>query len=265
MVLVPGASSASDWWDPGFCSALSSRGHRVVRYDLRDTGESTTRPPGSPDYGGDDLVADLRGLVAVLGRGPAHVAGLSMGGALAQQLAAEHPGSVASLTLLSTTAIDPSDPAEELPGITPELEEYFEVLAERPAPADRESAFRAALADERAFGGTLPIDVDRLRAISDSVFDRSVDLAAAGNHGMLGGSESERPRLARVVAPTLVVHGTEDPLFPLEHGRSLARRIRGARLLEVPGLGHQFPPPPSWDVIVPGILRHVAAAGAPRP
>src|SRR4051794_33806485 len=79
VMLVSGAASPSDWWDDEFCEALADAGYRVLRYDLRDTGQSTTRPLGQADYTGDDLVDDLAGLIRALDLDPAHVIGISLG------------------------------------------------------------------------------------------------------------------------------------------------------------------------------------------
>jgi pimeloyl-ACP methyl ester carboxylesterase len=279
VVLVPGASSASDWWDDTFCEALAAGGHRVVRYDLRDTGRSTTRPLGRADYTGDDLVNDLAALIRSLDLAPAHVVGLSLGGGLAQQLAIAHPGTVASLTLMST-----SPGGDGLPAMSPELAASFEAQSEpaddvdpsdagdpsasdasksdasKSDASDREAHFRSTIADEMRFGGMIPVDEQRIRRIADRVFDRSLDLRAGANHMGIPAASGTRTQLADITAPTLVVHGTADPLFPLAHGEALAREIPDARLLPVPGLGHQFPPPETWDLIVPALLEHFGSS-----
>lgn len=254
VVLVAGAASASDWWDDGFCRALAAGGYRVVRYDLRDTGRSTTRPLGQADYTGDDLVDDLAGLILTLGPRPAHVVGLSFGGGIAQQLAIARPELVASLTLMST-----SPGGDDLPPISAGLADWFAGPTPDTDWNDREAVFRTMLAAERAFGGDIPVDETRIRRITERVFDRSLDLAAGANHWSIPSASARREQLADVRASTLVLHGTRDPLFPIEHGQALAREIPDARLLGVPGLGHQFPPPATWDLIVPAVLAHLDA------
>jgi pimeloyl-ACP methyl ester carboxylesterase len=257
VVLVPGAASAFDWWDDDLCGALAAGGYRVVRYDLRDTGRSTTRPLGAADYTGDDLVEDLAGLISALDLAPAHIWGVSFGGGMAQQLAISHPALVASLTLQST-----SPGSDGLPSISPALAAAFASDEDQTDWVDRESVFQAMLADESRFGGEIPIDEARIRRIADRIFDRSVDLSAGANHWSVPSARGTRAQLANITAPTLVVHGTSDPLFPLEHGEALAREIPGARLLRVPGMGHQFPPPETWDLLVPAILEHLGASSA---
>jgi pimeloyl-ACP methyl ester carboxylesterase len=269
VVLVAGAASPSDWWDDELCQVIAGGGHRVVRYDLRDTGQSTTVPAGSADYTGDDLVDDLAGLIEVLDAAPAHVVGLSLGGGLAQQLAIARPELVKSLTLLSTSPGGPG--SEGLPPMSPRLAAAF---AEQPQPEqphpgqpehlqpdhddrDRDAAFERTLAEERLFGGTIPIDEARIRRISDRIVARSIDLTAGSNHWTVAGASGTRAQLAGITAPTLVVHGLDDPLFPPGHGEALAREIPHARLLLIPGLGHQFPPPEVWPELVPALLERV--------
>ena len=259
LVLVPGGASASDWWDDEFCEALADGGYRVVRFDLRDTGQSTTRPLGEANYTGDDLVDDLAALIVELKLAPAHVVGLSLGGALTQRLAVARPELVASVTLMSTSpggadAPDGDDRADE--GDGPEVAES----TAQPDLTDRESVFRSMLAEERLFAGTFPVDENRIRRISDRIFDRAIDLAAGANQWGVPPASGTRGQLADITAPTLVVHGTADPLFPIEHGEALAREIPDARLLRVPGLGHQFPPPETWELVVPAILEHADRA-----
>ena len=108
------------------------------------------------------------------------------------------------------------------------------------------------------FAGTIPLQEDRLRVLAGEVYDRSKDLEASmTNHWLLGGGEPVRPRLSELDVPTLVVHGTEDPFFPLPHGQALADEIPGARLLAVDGMGHQVPPPETWEHVIPALVRHL--------
>jgi pimeloyl-ACP methyl ester carboxylesterase len=257
VVLVPGAASAFDWWDDEFCLRLAAGGFRVVRYDLRDSGRSTTVPLGAADYTGDDLVDDLAGLIVALDLAPAHVVGISFGGGMAQQLAISHPELVASLTLQST-----SPGSAGLPSMSPALAASFARDDIQTDWTDRESVIRTMLADEARFGGEIPVDEERIRRIAGRVFDRSIDPAAGANHWSVAGASGRREQLADITAPTLVVHGTSDPLFPVEHGEALAREIPHARLLRVPGMGHQFPPPETWDLLVPAIVDHLGASRA---
>ncbi|MEU8844523.1 alpha/beta hydrolase [Streptomyces roseus] len=257
VLLVSGAEATMDWWDEEFVARLADGGRYVVRYDTRDTGRSTTWPVGAPAYTQADLVGDAVGVLDALGIGAAHIVGISMGGGLAQRLGVGFPRRVATLTLISTSPGGPGGP--EHPGLPPMSEALAKVFSEPGQPpdwTDRGAVVDYFLAAERAFAGTLPVDEDRLRRTAGRAFDRSPVPAAAGNHWLIEGGPPVRDRLGSITAPTLVLHGTADPLFPYGHAEALAREIPGARLVPLVGMGHQMPPPEVWDTAVAEILAH---------
>lgn len=255
IVLMAGAAAPMDWWDIDLCSAIASHGRRVIRYDHRDTGQSTTGVPGSPDYDGSVLDRDGANLLEALDLGPAHLVGVSMGGAIAQSVALHQPDLIRTLTLIATTAVGGID--DPLPGPAPAVAARLANPPPDPEWSDRTQVVEWMVDGERDFVGSLPIDEDRTRAIAGEIFDRSINVAAAGNHWLvLGGGDDEVLDARRIAAPTLVVHGTEDPLFPLPHGEALAAAIPGARLVVIDGMGHQVPPPPVWDEFVPALIDH---------
>jgi pimeloyl-ACP methyl ester carboxylesterase len=251
LLLLPGSCSSRDWWDDGFCARLVALGLRVVRYDPRDTGESTHWPPGAPGYTAVDLRDDALAVLDALGVPRGHLVGLSAGGGIAQELALAFPERVASLTLIATTAVDPR--VGPLPRMSPDV---GRALAGSPTPDSRDptAAVDALVEAERLVAGPTAFDEARVRAIARRVVARSRDLAASANHHLVTDPGDGPDDLAALPGlPTLVVHGTADPLFPAEHGRALAAAIPGARLLEVVGMGHQLPPAASWDVVVDGV------------
>ncbi len=255
ILLMSGAGSSMDWWDAEFCERLAAGGRSVVRYDYRDTGRSTSYPPGEPGYTGMDLAADAIGLIDALAGGRAHVVGLSMGGGLGQYLAIHHPGHVATLTLMATT----SGPADDLPPVADRLKAVFADPPPDPDWSDAAAVVEHQVAAQRAFGPLEGFDEPYVREVARHVVARTLDPASsAKNHWLLDGGSDEdlRPRLAEVTAPTLVVHGTEDPLFPPGHGEALAREIPGARLLLIEHMGHQVPPRQAWDLVIPALLAH---------
>lgn len=140
ILLIGGAESSMDWWQDEFCELLASGPRYVIRYDLRDTGQSVSYEPGAPGYDGSDLVADAVGVLDALGIARAHVVGISMGGGIGQHLALEHSGRVETLTLISTSPVGPRGP--DKPGLPPMSEELASSFAE-PAPepdwSDREA------------------------------------------------------------------------------------------------------------------------------
>ena len=250
LLLIGGAEASMDWWDEEFCERLAAGGRYVVRYDTRDTGRSTTFPPGEPPYGSDALLDDAVGLLDALGIAAAHLVGVSMGGDIAQHLAVLHPDRVASLTLIAT-----SPGGAELPPMSEELAARFaEGGDETPDWSDREAVIAYYTDGERTFAGTIPVDEERVRRVVGRAFDRGPALASAQNHWQLDGGESVRARLGEIAVPALVLHGTADPLFPYGHGEALAREIPGARLVPLRGMGHQMPPPELWGTVVSAIL-----------
>lgn len=258
LLLVAGMSSPMDWWDVGLCERLAAGGRRVVRYDLRDTGRSTTYPPGAPAYTGADLRRDVVALLDALEVDAAHLVGISMGGAMAQCIAVEHPGRVRSLTLIDTTAALPGVTGS-LPGVEPALAAHFEAAAARGEPdwADGAAVVERLVDDQRAFMRA-GFEESRVRATATQVVERSTDIAAMHNHAVLDPGPAPAGSLADIAAPTLVVHGTADPLFPMPHGEALARAIPRAALLALDGVGHEPPPPPHWDVFVQALLEHTS-------
>jgi pimeloyl-ACP methyl ester carboxylesterase len=264
VLLIGGGASALDYWDAELCRRIAGGGRAVVRYDHRDTGASTTCPPGQPDYDADDMCADALAVIDSVGADRAHIAGLSMGGGIAQVIALAHRERVATLTLMSTSPAGPGSDENGLPPVAPRLAAAFEDPAPEPDWSDRAAVVDHVLADLRLYAGSAGFDDAATRRLVEQVVDRSSDMAAGGNHYVLDGGFDPRPRLAEIAVPTLVIHGTDDPLFPLGHGEALAREIPGARLLVLEGVGHEVPPPSTWDVVVPALLAHTAPGEAER-
>jgi pimeloyl-ACP methyl ester carboxylesterase len=254
VLLLGGASSSMDWWREDFCEQLAAGGRYVIRYDQRDTGESTSSPAGAPDYRADDLLADIVALLDALQIERAHVVGLSMGGGMAQWLALEHPERLASLTLIATSP----GPDSDLPPAAPRIAELFENPPPPPDWSNPDAVVEHMVEEHRPYAGELGFDADDVRRVATIVVDRTRDPeASATNHWLLGGGDEPlRPRLGEIQAPTLVIHGTDDPMFPLPHGQALAREIPDARLVTVQGMGHEFPPRPAWDQVIDELLRH---------
>jgi pimeloyl-ACP methyl ester carboxylesterase len=255
ILLIGGMGGSMDWWEEPFCQRLAAGGRFVIRYDHRDTGQSVSYPAGKPGYTGADLAADVTGVLDALGRPRAHLAGISMGGALAQQVALAHPERTGSLVLFSTS---PAVPVEaELPPASDGLRPYF--TGEVPLPDWTE---RAAIIDyltgyERHLEAAEYFDEAHVRALVARIVDRTTDMAASVmNHALAGEGEPARGRLDEIAAPALVIHGTADPLFPFGHAEALARGIPRAELLPLAGVGHQLPPRPWWPSVIAAMLRH---------
>jgi pimeloyl-ACP methyl ester carboxylesterase len=252
ILLIMGSGASMDWWEDDFCERLAAGRRFAIRYDHRDTGRSVSYAPGAPEYGGPDLVADAVGVLDALGVARAHVVGFSMGGALAQLVALDHRERVASLTLISTS---PAGPEPDLPPMTEEARAEF-AQAAKPDWSDRSSVidylthlFRLCASRSR------PFDEAAVRELLARVVDRTTNIESSRNHDLLDGGDRWRERLGELDAPTLVIHGTEDPFLPYGHGVALAREIPGAKLIALEGTGHELPRR-DWDVVVPAILEH---------
>ncbi|WP_228973826.1 alpha/beta fold hydrolase [Streptomyces sp. DH12] len=233
LVLLAGGTTMLSWPD-ALCERLAAGGRRAVRYDLRDSGESTTDDPGSPAYTLRDLAADAAALVDALGGGPAHLAGIGVGGMVAQVAALDHPGAFSALTLVGTRAVAPGPPDDDLPDHD---QATMGRLFTRPLPdwADREAVAEFAAVGAEILGD----DPAAARAVAARVWDRtpgtSPPVQTANQLGMvfsrLDCAPRWRERLPGIEVPALVVHGRRDPFFPVGNGEAIARAIPGARLL----------------------------------
>lgn len=259
LLLIMGLGGSMLWWPDDLCRALTAAGLFVVRYDHRDTGRSTACEPGEPGYDSDDLVADA---VAVLdGRGirAAHLVGVSAGGAIAQRLALDAPQRVLSLTLIS------SSPAVETGRDLPPPEGSFirfvteaDVEWSQPgAVLEHLVGYARVLAGDRR-----PFDEAACRELVRREMERSVAIASLQNHDIVAARGGPvHGSLGDISVPTLVIHGTADPLFPLEHGRVLADSIPHAALFEIAEAGHGVEHR-DRDAIARAVVDHVTAPPA---
>jgi pimeloyl-ACP methyl ester carboxylesterase len=256
ILLVMGLGASMLWWEAGFCRMLADGGRFVIRYDHRDTGRSVAYEPGRPGYTGSDLVADAAGVLAAYDISAAQVVGVSAGGGLAQLLALDHPDRVRSLVLISTSPALPGDC--ELPAPTPEFGRF--VSTARVDWSDADSAIDYLLGYSRMLaGGVRPFDEAAAGELVRRDVERARDLAAIENHDAIPDDDRERKPLSSITAPTLVIHGTADPMFPIAHGEALAAGIPGARLVPLDGAGHGIDRA-DWDRIARAVLEHTAAA-----
>ena len=260
VLLMGGATSSMDWWEPDFCERLSAAGRFVIRFDNRDTGQSTSSPVGEPSYTGADLSADPLRVLDALDVGSAHLVGVSMGAGIAQDIAVQHPDRVRSLTLIATTAAFDRASEEPLPPPEARVAATFEQDDSDVDWDDDEACIEEMVRVQRLFAGERWFDEEHVRAVARIVVGRTRDLqASVTNHWIvIGGGDDEPHSMSEIDTPTLVLHGTEDPLFPFPHGEALASEIRGATLLPLDGMGHEVPPPGLWDVVVPAIVEHTS-------
>ena len=266
VMLIMGLGTQMIAWDTAFCEDLAGRGFFVVRFDNRDTGRSTRldgapvpklrelvlRRVARPAYKLADMALDTVGLMDALGLERAHIVGASMGGMIAQTVAARHPARVRSLTSImsNTGAFFSGQPA---PKMMPVL------LAA--APTDRESFIERGVKTWTTIGSPgFDRDELELREMIALSFDRGA--SAAGSARQLGAiiaSGNRRRELRGIRAPTLVIHGEADKLVSPSGARATVKAIRGARLITIPGMGHDLPRA-AWPQILGAIEQHARAA-----
>jgi pimeloyl-ACP methyl ester carboxylesterase len=254
VLLVMGIGASMLWWEEGFCRLLADAGRFVIRYDHRDTGRSVSYEPGRPGYRGADLIADAAGVLHAFAIPAAHVVGVSAGGAMAQLLALGFPERVRSLTVISTSlAVATGRP------LPPSTEAFGRFVATVEVDwSDPDSVIEYLVDYMRVLAGEeRPFDEAAFRALARRDVERARDFRAAQNHDLLHNEERSHQALSSIEVPTLVIHGTADPMFPIGHGEALAEEIPDARLLRLEGAGHGVFRP-DWEQIVAAIVEHTA-------
>ncbi|TIN23712.1 MAG: alpha/beta hydrolase [Mesorhizobium sp.] len=256
LLLIMGAMASMLWWPEAFCRRLADAGLFVIRYDNRDTGRSTKYRPGEPPYTFDDMADDAMHVLDDHGIDKAHVVGMSMGGMIAQLVALKHPSRVASLTVISSSPVGTD--TSHLPQTS---DAYIKHSAEGAKVdwSDRGQVVDFILRDARAIASIAhPFDAAGMRAFIEQDYDRSGGFLSATNHFMLKGGGAWKGRLHEMAAPLLVIHGTADPIFPLEHGEALVEAVTGAKLIRIEGGGHELHPD-DWAEICAAIVAHIQA------
>ena len=255
LLLIAGLGVQMIRWTVPFCELLAGQGFRVIRLDNRDVGLSThldgapipdvaqvgqtVMQGGQPDlpYTLLDMADDVAGLLDALAIGRAHVVGRSMGGMIAMLMASGHKARMLSLTVIMSSTGN-----RALPQATAEA--MAALMRRPPDPAEDEAGFLDhGLMVARALAGRgYPLDEAAVRERTLAELRRGYDPAGFMRQlAAVVGSGDLRPRLAAIDAPTLVVHGSDDPLIPLAAGRDIVASIRGAELLVTEGMGHDFP------------------------
>jgi pimeloyl-ACP methyl ester carboxylesterase len=253
ILLIHGATTSMLGWEDEFCERLAAGSRFIIRYDHRDTGRSVSYEPGAAPYTLRDLVADAVGLLYAFDLESAHLVARSMGGQLAMLAALDYPDRIASLTLIGT-----SPGGSDLPPMSEAFLAYTGGT-ENPDWSDREAVIDHILGMLRMFsGGSGHFNEATMRDLVGHDVDRTANVASNQiNHFAMDVGEPFRGRIGEIGAPTLVVHGEEDPVFPLGHALALEREIPGAELLVLERTGHELPRA-AWDVVVPAILRHTS-------
>jgi pimeloyl-ACP methyl ester carboxylesterase len=268
VLLIMGAGAQMLNWHEDFCAELVSHGLRVIRFDNRDSGLSThfhnapmpdfkaalSGDMSSVSYNLSDMAADTVGLLDVLGLKSAHFVGASMGGFIAQMVAIEYPKRIRSLTTIMSTTGNPAvgQPAPDtmrLMGGTP--------------PSTREEVMEQAVKNLRVVGSpNYPLDEDDIRQRAGIAYDRSYDRLGMVRQAVAVIASGDRTtRLQSIKVPTLVIHGDSDRMCDVSGGKAIAEAIKGAELVIIEGMGHNFPRPLSSKItsLITNLVHRVEA------
>lgn len=273
LLLVMGLAGQMVAWDEEFCARLAARGLWVIRFDNRDIGRSTwldhepvpnvvallrAQRRGLPvrvPYRVPDMAMDALGLLDALGVRSAHVVGVSMGGMIAQTMAIQAPERVRTLTSIMSHTGEPDLPH-------PHWRASASLFI--PAPRTAETALRRAVDVWRILNGPrMPVDLARTRAQVELALGRGRNPAGTARQlAAILATPSRAAGLRALRVPTLVIHGEEDPLVPLEGGLRTAAHVPGAALEVIPRMGHALAPP-LWERLIDRITAHVSGGRAP--
>ncbi len=266
LLLISGLGAQLVRWDDALCTELSRRGHRVIRFDNRDVGLSSKLDASGQPRLGKAIAAALRGesveapyllqdmaddavaLLDALGIESAHVMGSSMGGAIAQTVAIRHPARVRTLTPVMATS-----GARDLPRPTPEAMRVLMTAA----PKDRAGHAEQEVANARVIGGNgFPFEPERVRRRAWREYDRCFHPAGTARQLLATALQPcRRESLRALRVPTLVIHGDEDPLVPLECGVDIQRCVPGSKLRMIAGMGHELRRG-AWPEIIDAVCEH---------
>ncbi|MEV5968215.1 alpha/beta hydrolase [Kribbella sp. NPDC051952] len=243
VLLIHGGSASMLWWSADQCARLAARGRYVIRYDQRDTGQSTSYPVGQPGYSMRDLAADAVGLLDALGIDRAHVVAMSMSGGIGLILGVDYPSRVASLTFVSTSTGADNLPAPTVEYLAPP--DFTDPVAVEEYVVRAIEAEAAGYFDEPSARELVREDMARARSYEASFTNHY----AMDFNGPVGGGFGD------LSMPVLVVHGSADPVLPLPHGEAVRDAVPGARLVVLDGVGHGVPEA-RWDEFVDVLTAH---------
>lgn len=273
VLLIMGTSAQGIGWPDELVEVLVNGRRQVIRFDHRDTGQSDCVDFAAAPYTISDMARDALAVLDGHQVNAAHIAGASLGGRIGQLLAVHHPGRVRTLTAIMTAPMgyeaapawaralagQPPEPAD-LPAPSPEFLRHVAAMASSPPATPTERAAAAMQTWRILNGTTLPFDAGAARRHVEASMARARDIQAAAQHDLAARQmtpERQAP-LSRITAPTLIIHGTDDPLYPPANGQALAALIAGARFEAIQGMGHCFFAPGIPATIARLILDHTA-------
>lgn len=253
ILLIMGAAASMIWWEEGFCKRLSNQGFHVIRYDNRDVGKSITYEYGHPEYTFEDLADDAIQVLDAYKVDKAHIVGMSMGGIITQIVALKHPDRVLTISLVMTSNYDPGLPKKDR-----KVTEAFTKISINNWQ-DKEEVIEYVMDRSKILVGSKhPFDEEKIRNLAEADFNRANNLQSMENHGYVKGWGLYLSRTHEIKVPTLVIHGTKDPIIPYEHGVHLSKIIPDAVLVTLDGTGHELHYD-EWDVIIHAISKHASS------
>lgn len=247
-----GATASMIYWEEDFCKRLSYKGFHVIRFDNRDTGKSVTYEYGHPEYTFEDLADDAIQVLDAYKVDKAHIVGMSMGGVITQIVALKYPNRALTISLIMTSNFDSS-----LPKKNSKITESLDELKIRNWQ-NKDEVIECFIKKSKILTGSKHVfDEEKVRRLNEEEFDRASNLKSMENHGLIRGWGFYLSRTSEINVPTLVIHGTEDPIIPYEHGVHLSKIIPNVVFVTLDGTGHELHYN-DWDEIINAISKHTA-------
>ncbi|MGD6959502.1 alpha/beta fold hydrolase [Rossellomorea aquimaris] len=252
VLLIMGAMSSLDWWDEDFCLHIADQGRFVIRYDHRDLGRSTIYEPGTSNYTITDMADDAVGVLDAYSIAQAHIVGMSLGGMIGQILALRYPERIFTLTLIASSVFGTE--MEKLPPMDQSILDHHAKSASIDW-SNREAVIPYLADGWKTLAGSKPFEQERIYRLAEREADRAKQLSSRFNHAMLQGGGEYYDRMGEISVPVLIIHGTEDPALPYEHGLALMKSIPHAELVTLDGSGHEIHSE-DWNQIIDSVINH---------
>lgn len=253
ILLMAGATVSMLFWDEDFCRRLSENGFFVIRYDYRDVGKSTSYPPGEVNYVLSDFMDDAIAILDDYNLPDAHLAGMSLGGLLAQMVAIKCPAKVKSLCLISSGPFGPSDPE------IPEMDSSILDFHSRASAIDwtnEDAVVAYMLGGAKLMTGSKGFEKERAENFIRQEFRRADNYITMFNHAQLQGGEEFYGRLGEINRPVLIIHGTDDKIWHFKHTEVLQKELKQSELVVLRGTGHELRKD-DWSKIINAIATHI--------
>jgi pimeloyl-ACP methyl ester carboxylesterase len=251
VLLIMGAMSSLDWWDEEFCERLAEQGRFVIRYDHRDLGESTVYQPGTSNYSITDLADDAIGVLDAYSIEKVHITGMSLGGMIGQIMAVRHPDRVLSLCIIASSVFGKEQAS--LPQMDQSILDYHSKSASIDW-SDREASIAYLAEGWNTLSGSKPFEKERMYLLAEREYSRAKQIQSRFNYVLLGGGEEYLDRMTEIRVPVTIIHGTDDPALPFEHGLALSKAISHSELVKLEGTGHEIHKE-DWKTIIESIVK----------